>query len=91
MLSQEAGQQPNKLCSVRAGAGDRICATEGGRLGRRGDLVDWCGQEVGDETDLTAGGTGLMWGWVLQRAKVAAVVFKYSSWYLVRRFWAGSV
>ncbi|GAB1291295.1 Non-homologous end joining factor IFFO1 [Apodemus speciosus] len=29
MLSQEAGQQPSKLCSVRAGAGDRICATEG--------------------------------------------------------------
>lgn len=30
------------------------------------------------------------WEWVLQRAKVVAVVFKYSSWYTVRRFWASS-
>lgn len=62
MLSQEAGQQPNKLCSVRARAGDRISATEGGRLGCRGDLVDWCGQEVGEETSQTAGGTGPLVG-----------------------------
>lgn len=58
MVPHEAGPQARgALFWCRQEAGDRICAAEGGRLGRVG-LVVWCGQDVGDEASQTAGCAG---------------------------------